>query len=142
MTKKSHPLYNTWFLMRLRCKSPKCNAYPNYGGRGITYCNRWDDFWAFVDDMGPRPDGHTLDRLDNDGDYKPSNCRWSTPKQQADNRRPDNGKFISQVPYGYRVAITIERNTRPHRKTFRTLDDAKSHLEVCKFERAVLRQFI
>ena len=128
--------------MRTRCFNPNFRYYSYYGGRGITVCDRWNDFWLFAEDMGERPNGHTLDRINNEGNYEPSNCRWASKELQKLNKRPENGKFILQVPSGYRVAITIERNSKPHRKTFRTLDEAQAHLEICKLERAVLRQFI
>ena len=73
--------------MRKRCFNPNCKGYENYGARGITVCDRWDDFHLFVLDMGPRPEGYTLERKNN-GNYEPSNCRWSTRSDQSLNRRP------------------------------------------------------
>lgn len=83
-----HPLRQTYDNMLRRCRNPNDPDYQHYGGRGITVCERWrDDFWNFVEDMGERPDGRTLDRIDNDGHYNPANCRWSTHKEQVHNRR-------------------------------------------------------
>lgn len=85
---KQHPLYDTWRGMKERCFSPANKRYADYGGRGITVCDRWrDDFWAFVADMGERPDGHSLDRIDNDRGYEPGNVRWATASQQNYNQR-------------------------------------------------------
>lgn len=85
--KKTHPSYNSWYSMWRRCTHPNYMNYKNYGGRGISVCDRWRDFDVFVDDMGIRPDGKTLDRIDNDKGYHPKNCRWATAKEQRANQR-------------------------------------------------------
>jgi hypothetical protein len=79
--------YASWTAMRQRCNSPTYHAYYLYGGRGISVCARWDNFQNFRSDMGDRPSGLTLDRINNDGNYEPGNCKWSTLAEQAKNRR-------------------------------------------------------
>lgn len=81
------PTYQSWRAMRGRCHDPRNNAFRFYGGRGITICSRWDDFSAFLADMGPRPLGASLDRIDFDGNYTPENCRWADVRTQARNSR-------------------------------------------------------
>jgi hypothetical protein len=81
--------YFTWLSMSARCNNPKHKAYIHYGARGITVCDRWKDYTNFLADMGRRPAGnYSLDRIDNDGNYTPSNCRWATKWEQARNKRP------------------------------------------------------
>lgn len=112
-----HPLYATWALMLQRCENPKFHKYPRYGGRGIEVCDRWHDVRQFVLDIeieiGPRPTGRTLDRINNDGNYEPGNVQWSTLRRQASNRgqtgrsrhhgvhwEKHSGKWLSRVFLG------------------------------------------
>jgi len=79
--------YNSWDSMKQRCFNKNNDRYSNYGGRGITICSDWrDSFEKFFDDMGVRPEGTTLDRIDNEGNYEVSNCKWSTSAEQASNK--------------------------------------------------------
>ncbi|MCK5604208.1 hypothetical protein KAR91_20135 [Candidatus Pacearchaeota archaeon] len=79
--------YRSWACMRARCNNPKAINFKYYGGRGITICDRWrNSFKDFLADMGERPAGMTIDRRDPDGNYEPSNCRWSTQSIQSKNR--------------------------------------------------------
>ena len=93
--------YGSWAAMRERCLNPKSKCFANYGGRGITICASWRDSFAnFASDMGERPDGRSLDRIDNDGNYEPGNCRWATDRQQTNNRRVT-------------ILVTLDGATRP-----------------------------
>lgn len=87
-----------WVAMIQRCTNSNCESYPNYGGRGITICDRWlgeEGLANFIADMGRKPSGCSLDRINNDGPYSPENCRWSTRQEQQRNRRVNHNVTIN-----------------------------------------------
>lgn len=84
---KMTPTYRTWQAMRARCHNPNAIHYDSYGGRGINICDRWNDFSNFLADMGERPNGKSIDRIDPNDNYEPTNCRWATAKEQTNNQR-------------------------------------------------------
>lgn len=100
--------------MLKRCFNPNCHAYKNYGGRGVTVCARWkNDFIAFAHDMGPKPTPkHSIDRINNNGNYEPGNCRWATQKEQCRNYRGNtfltaNGKTQTMIAWSEENSIPV-----------------------------------
>lgn len=106
--KTKHALYQTYCGMHNRCYRPNQPAYKNYGARGITVCERWrNSFEAFLEDMGPRPPGHSIDRIDTNGNYEPSNCKWSTVKENCRNMRTKRMVVIDGVEMHVSAAAEI-----------------------------------
>lgn len=108
-------MYKAWAEMRRRCENPKSHAWADYGGRGIAVCERWRLFENFLADMGERPLGASLDRIDNDKGYEPGNCRWATKQQQARNKRSNarhvafgEAKTCAEWVQDPRCAVTAE----------------------------------
>jgi hypothetical protein len=104
--------YRAWLAMFTRCHNPNGSRWQYYGGRGIMMCDRWHHFENFLADMGRRPTSqHSLDRINNDGNYEPSNCQWATKAEQANNRRPRKRKFDRSD----RKAVNAYNRERYHR---------------------------
>lgn len=110
--------YAAWSLMKYRCQNPRCPAYKDYGGRGIEVCQRWHRFDNFLADMGEKPIGGTLDRIDNNGPYSPGNCRWATHIIQCNNTRRTvyfSHAGVTQPLTVWAKKLGIDPNTLRHR---------------------------
>jgi len=108
------PEWNTWQSMRNRCNTKSAGNYDLYGGRGIKVCDRWNYFKNFFFDMGKKPENHTLDRIDVNGDYSKENCRWATDNQQNRNKRNTkkflfNGEMLCLIEIAERSNIDYNR---------------------------------
>ena len=95
--------YSIWIGMIKRCSKENAANYKNYGGRGIKVCERWLEFENFISDMGKRPEGFQIDRINNDDDYKPENCRWVSPKENSNNRRDTPKNYINTQHYKWTI---------------------------------------
>jgi hypothetical protein len=116
----SHPLYGTWKNMRGRCNSPDHKNFEHYGGRGIKICPRWDDFILFVKDMGERPHPkYSLERINNDKDYSPENCKWATHTEQRNNTRVN--KIITFLGVDYTIAQAAKIFSMKYQKLYSRL---------------------
>jgi hypothetical protein len=116
--------YDIWAAMIQRATNPKNARYADYGGRGIGVCERWLEFANFYADMGPRPDGRSLDRTDNDRGYSPENCRWATASEQRLNRRPQQLK--THCKYGHEFTPTNTRVNPNGARACRACDRIRS----------------
>jgi hypothetical protein len=120
--------YTTWLKIRDRCTNPNSPDYPDYGGRGITVCDRWQaSFEAFLVDFGPIPDGMSIDRIDVNGNYEPGNCRLATPTMQARNRRDNalithEGVTLCLSEWAERTGLTYSTLRARHQRGFSPAD--------------------
>lgn len=141
--RRHDPLYSTWDSMRRRCLFPTATLYKNYGGRGITVCQRWlDSFADFCEDMGPRPSPkHTIERIDNDGPYSPANCQWATRHDQMRNNRRNvilehDGKRMCVVDWAKYLGVnhkTLEARLRRYKWSVeRALTEPFDNTRLCR----------
>jgi len=137
--------HRTWANMKSRCNDSNHPRYKDWGGRGIKVCKRWNDFENFLKDMGKRPNGLTLGRISNDGNYEPKNCKWVTPKEQCANRRnfmlSDGMKMVcynsklKKIEHMIRVWFHLLIYCPQIKRVFKTLTEASMFFGVSK-ERA------
>ncbi len=122
MSLQKNPTYTTWRGMKDRCNTSRKNSFYLYKNRGISVCEKWKTFEGFLEDMGERPEGTSIDRIDNDKGYYKENCKWSTRSEQSKNRRPYTNtgeKYISKIKGRYWTNLP---NTKIYR--FNTLEEA------------------
>lgn len=128
LNNRKTPTYETWRGIKMRCDMPNNVAYHRYGGRGIKLCDRWRDFAKFVEDMGERPKGTTLDRIDVDGDYEPANCRWADHRTQSRNQ---SRTHLFETPLGPLSSTEIsERTGAPKGTILRWRREGKADTQV------------
>lgn len=129
---RQHPLYTTWANMKARCLNENCEAYPNYGGRGIGISDDWLHFENFANDMYPKPTiDHTLERIDNEKGYSSLNCKWATRQEQSENKRAyktskTGVSGVKQIPCGrFVVVVSIKGKRFKVPGSFETPEDAE-----------------
>lgn len=130
--------HSTWGRIKQRCYNPKCSQYHNYGGRGIKMCDRWQSFENFLADMGQRPaDKTSIDRINNDGDYEPGNCRWATSKEQSYNTRTSlNAKGYCFIKSKKKwVAYSTGKGKAVRLGHFKTEEEAKEAIYLYRTEK-------
>ncbi len=131
MIKSRSKEYGVWQAMHERCRRKTHPSFKNYGGRGIGVCAQWESFDRFISDMGPRPPGRSLDRINNNGNYEPSNCRWATKLEQTRNTRNNvlitiNGKTQALVAWCEIYNINPETASNRRRRLKVSWEDALS----------------
>ena len=137
--------YYTWSGMKARCLNPKHKNYLQYGGAGITVCDKWMTWSGFYEDMGERPEGKTLDRINGKLGYTKSNCRWATKEEQIANRKPQKSSAVSDT-HGinqrtkgcFAVALSVKNSSR-YFGSRHTLEEAKELRDECFYEREFQR---
>lgn len=134
------PEYKIWSDMLKRCNNPKHISYKYYGGKGVSVCTRWRDFSNFYADMGDRPKGYSLDRIDPSGNYEPSNCRWATAQQQTENRPvqlkyPYKGQLLTLPKISELCGVPYRTLKSRIRRGGMSLEEAISHVKGSRIKR-------